>query len=116
MDIEKKVRLMNRVLLECNFFYYSDEKNRFFFEELELTIHSSWSQYRSISDSQYDQFKAEYLQLASKIMTPAVALKKITFDVENETQLFIVLNMCKPALVALTWPGKSTKEKSNQYL
>ena len=96
---------MNRFLLECNLYHYSNEKLRYNFEDLELAIHPSWMEFRKISDKKYEAFKREYLETALELMTLRSAEQKLYLDFDNETHLYIALNMCKKAVNPVSWPG-----------
>lgn len=98
---------MARFLLECRFIYFSNN-NRFYFDEMELSLHPSWNEFRDISNSLYDSYKKEYLDLAIKFMPITKALKKISFDLDDGVTLHVALNMCKKADGPSFWPGKTS--------
>ena len=106
MELEKKIRQMNRFLLECNLYYYSNDKLRYNFEDLELAIHPSWTEFRKISDAKFDALKREYLETSLELHTLRSAEQKLFLDFDNETHLYIALNMCKKAVNPVTWPGR----------
>lgn len=114
MELEKKISHMNRFLLECNLFHYSNEKLRYNFEDLELAIHPSWTEYRKLSDKKYEAYKREYLETALELYTLRSAEQKLYLDFDNETHLYIALNMCKEAKSPVVWPGANYEDTGSE--